>query len=67
LLRKYEDDARIAVERDFRHHEEDPENQKNKIKYFKSKEKFAYISKITGKDSPAKKVALERANKAKLT
>lgn len=58
LLRKYEDDARITVERDLKKHQEDPNDQLKKVKYYNSREKYLLISKMSGLDSPAKVAAL---------
>jgi hypothetical protein len=64
-LRKFEEDAKIAVDKLQKSHEEDPQDENKKIKYYTSKEKYLLISKMTGKDSPAKVTAKKRVETAK--
>ena len=57
MLKKFEDNARAAVDRDLKAHQEDPGHEANKVKYYRSRERYMLISTMTGIDSPAKVTA----------
>jgi len=54
LLKKFEDNARMSVERYKREMNSDPKNEAIKTKYFQMRDKYMTIAKMTGYNSPAK-------------
>jgi hypothetical protein len=54
LLKKFEDNSRMAVQRYVKIMRDNPKSESAKVKYFQMRDRFMQISKMTGVDSPAK-------------
>lgn len=65
LLKKFEDNAKQAVDRYQREYRADPEYIEMKKKYFLARDKYKQISKMTGTDSPAKVAERKTLEEAK--
>jgi hypothetical protein len=66
LLKKFEDNAKQAVDRYQREYRADPEYMEMKKKYFLAQDKYKQISKMTGTDSPAKVAERKTLEEAKI-
>lgn len=65
MLKKFEDNAKQAVDRYKREYRADPEYMEMKKKYFLAQDKYKQISKMTGTDSPAKVAERKTLEEAK--
>lgn len=54
LLKKFEDNSRMAVQRYYKIMIDNPKLESAKVKYYQMKDRFTQISKMTGVESPAK-------------
>lgn len=66
MIKKFEDDARNNVTRYLKIYRENPKSESAKLKYFKMKDQYMQIAKMTGEDSPSKVAVKQAVAKAKV-